>query len=274
MALYGIVSDIHGNLDAFCAAVGFVVEHGVERIYCLGDIVGYNADPNACVSMVRALSIDCVAGNHDLIAIRALGFERCAPKPAHALRRTRRVIDEVSRRDLAALPSRRLVEDDIVLVHGGFDDVCQYVTTPRRVEENYVKMTQAIPRATICFFGHTHVQKVYEVHKGVGREIGIAQHGARSAEVPLSGPGRAFFINPGSIDAARKDDDKLAELAIFDSCRRVVTFHRIPYDHMSVEQRAVDDGYRMTPNEVWMQRLGSIVARTKRNVLSVLGAGS
>jgi predicted phosphodiesterase len=265
MALYGIVADIHGNLEALCEAAGFLLEErGVDHIVCLGDIVGYNAEPDACVDLVKELSTDTVAGNHDLIAAGLLGFERCAAKPAFALQRTREVLSEASLRALLALPPRRVVEDDIVLVHGGFHDVCQYVTTPARVEENHALMVRELPRARICFFGHTHDQKVYEIHKGAASERALGE------DVDLSGSDRAFFINPGSIDAARKDGEKVAELAVFDSSRRTVSFHSVPYNHERVERLASRCGYRMTPLEERIHRAARLLARGKERVLARL----
>jgi predicted phosphodiesterase len=256
MALYGIVSDIHGNLEALCEAVGFLVEErGVDSIVCLGDLVGYNAEPDACVQMVQDLCTDVVVGNHDLIAVGALGYERCADRPAFSLRRTREVLGEKSRLALEALPLRRIIEDEIVLVHGGFRDICQYVTPPARVEENHALMLRAIPRARVCFFGHTHEQKLYEIHKGAARERALGEG------VDLSAADRAFFINPGSIDAARKEGQKQAEFAVFDSSRRTVSFHRVPYDHERVEQSAVSHGYRMTPLEERIHRVARVLRR-------------
>ena len=90
MALYGVLGDIHGNCEALAAALAALDAHRVERVLCVGDIIGYNADPDACVELLRAHEALCIAGNHDLIGTGRLGFERCSNKAAYALRRTRR----------------------------------------------------------------------------------------------------------------------------------------------------------------------------------------
>lgn len=276
MALYGIVSDIHGNLQAFRAAADFLLqERGVDRIVCLGDIVGYNADPDACVELTRELAIDAVAGNHDLVAVGALGLARCALRPRVALQQTRRVLSDASRRALSLLPCRRVIEGDVVLVHGGFHDVFQYVTTPERVEENHALMARELPGARICFFGHTHEQALYEIHKGVAVERPAGE------TVSVDRHGRTFFINPGSVDAARREGERQAEVAVFDSSRRTVSFHRIPYDHAGSEQAAVAHGYRMGAAEEslrraarTLERRGSAVLRHLRRALPTLtGSG-
>ena len=94
MARYGLLADVHGNYEALEAVLAHLRARGVERYACLGDIVGYNADAERCVALVRGHGMEAVAGNHDLIAIGRLGFERCGRRPAHALRRTREVLRE------------------------------------------------------------------------------------------------------------------------------------------------------------------------------------
>src|SRR5262245_57782429 len=145
MALYGIVSDIHGNLEALSAAAELLAARGVDRILCLGDIVGYNADADACVRAIEQLGAEAVAGNHDLIAAGALGAERCSDKAAFALRRTRAALAEESRRALLALPQRRVVEGELVLMHGGVLDVSEYVASEARVEENHALLRRIHP---------------------------------------------------------------------------------------------------------------------------------
>lgn len=262
MARYGIVSDIHGNLAALRGAARFLVEEaGVDQIVCLGDIVGYNAEPDACVSALRALGAESVVGNHDLIATGALGFERCAVRPAFALRRTREVLSPSSRRALTALPAHMVLEEDVALFHGGFRDVCQYVTTAARASENAALARAELPGVRICFFGHTHEARAWAVKGGVATEMEAA------AEVDVSGAGRVYLVNPGSIDAARKQGDRRAEAAVFDSERRRVTMHRIPYDHRAEEIAATEQGYRMGRWEE-RARVGlRTLARRKEGVL-------
>ena len=76
MARYGVVAGIHGNREALAAAFAALEARGVSRIVCLGDIVGYNADPDECVEAVRRRGIVGIAGNHELIGLGKLGFQR------------------------------------------------------------------------------------------------------------------------------------------------------------------------------------------------------
>lgn len=265
MTTYGIIADIHGNLEALRAALTDLRRRGVSRIVCLGDIVGYNPEPNECVALVAAEGIDCIAGNHDLIALGKLGTDRCHYRPAHTLRRTRRQLDDASRKFLSGLPDHREYEGGIVAIHGGVDDVCEYMTSTTRVLENYVRFRSRYPGGKVCFFGHTHVQKVYEVHRGVVRELPVRQ------EVDLSGEDRVFFVNPGSVDASRRQGNKLAEFAVFDAAVGTVRFCGVPYDHRGVEARAWRQGYRMGPVEDWFRRTLYMLDRRGRWVWQAMG---
>ena len=265
MSAYGVIADVHGNLAALRAARAFLAERGATRVLCLGDIVGYNAEPNACVDLVRERGAEAVAGNHDLVAVRELGFGRCGDKAAFALRRTRRTLSEGAGRYLAALPRRRLVDGDVVLTHGGVDDVCHYVRSAGHVAAEAARLRRLEPGVRLCLFGHTHEQKLYEVRGGVAEERGT------EGEVEVSARGAVFFLNPGSVDAARKSGERFAEVALLDAGRRTASFHRVPYDHDGAEVRAARDGYRMGPADVWAYDAAKRAKRATRVALARLG---
>ena len=257
MSIYGIVADMHGNLEALDAALGALDDRGVDRIVCLGDVVGYNAHSNECIERLQKRGIDSIAGNHDLIAIRRLGLGRCADRPAFTLRQTRKDVTAASRAYLAALPPRLVVENDVVLVHGGVDDVQEYVTTERRVLANHARLASELPQVTLCFFGHTHDPKVYQLH-----DAGVSERPATGV-VTLRGDGYSYFINPGSIDGSRKPTPRFAECAIFDSVKRTVEFMAVPYDYEAVERSATDHGYRMGPTDVRIYRVRRLLLRVR-----------
>jgi len=237
MALYGVLGDIHGNLEALRAALGALERRGVRRLVCLGDVVGYNADPDACVALVRGRCWVTIAGNHDLISIGRLGFGRCSIKAEYSLRRTRRELSAESRAWLAGLPARQVLEDGVVLVHGAVRDVQQYMVTPALLRDNARLLLEDFPDARVCFFGHSHEQKVYEVTDEEVRD-------ATAPQVQLAGDSISF-VNPGSVDASRKRGPRLAECAIFDSRGMAVEFLQAPYDGAAVEAKAAVFGYRI-----------------------------
>jgi predicted phosphodiesterase len=254
MALYGLVADIHGNREALSAALAALDRHEVRHVLCLGDIVGYNADPDECVAILRARAALSITGNHDLIALRRLDFARCSNKAMYALKRTRRRLAPASAAYLATLPGHRVIDERVVLVHGGVRDVEQYMVSSAHIQQNAEYLGADFPAARVCFFGHSHEQKVYEVHEGSVRDVPLAP------SVPLL-KDRVYFINPGSVDASRKRGHKLAELAVLDTDAWRVEFWRLPYDCASTEAKAAVFGYRLNP---WMDRLYTLQRRLLR----------
>ena len=104
MARYGVLGDIHGNREALEAVLRELDARGVRQLLCVGDIVGYNADPDECVALVRSRRVATIAGNHDLISQRRLDFSRCSNIAEYALRRTRRTLGKEATAWLAGLP--------------------------------------------------------------------------------------------------------------------------------------------------------------------------
>ena len=238
MARTGVLADIHGNREALAAVLAAFEARGIERLACLGDIVGYNADPDECAAMVRERRVLAIAGNHDLISVRRLGFERCANNAAYALRRTRRMIAGETAAYLEALPLTREIEPGVMLVHGGVRDVQQYMTTRALIAQNAAWLRQDFPTARVCFFGHSHEQKVYEVDGDAVTEMSCKDNFSLNTA-------KTYFINPGSVDASRKSRHKLAECAILDG--NSIEFLRVPYDAAATECKAAAFGYRIPP---------------------------
>jgi len=240
MAIYGVLADIHGNREALVAALAALETRSLDYLICAGDIIGFNADPNGCVDLLREREIPAVAGNHDLIGIGRLGFSRCANKVIYSLKRTRRLLTPKSVSYLSALPLHRMVEDQVLLTHAGIRDVEQYVRSPAQVLQNAAHLRAEFPQARICLFGHIHEQRVFEVN------------GDMVQELPAKGVislrhDRTYFVNPGSIDAARKRGERRAEWALLDTGGWTVEFQSAPYDHGLSEAKAVDGGYRIGP---------------------------
>jgi predicted phosphodiesterase len=251
MPVYGVLGDIHGNREALEAALTRLDGLGIERLLCVGDVIGYNADPDDCVELLRERGALCITGNHDLIGTGELGFERCSNKAMHSLKRTRRTLSPESAAWLRALPSHLVLEARFLLTHGGVRDVQQYMTRPRHFLENAEYLRRDFPGIRLCFFGHTHEQRVFEIAGERFCELGaqgVAQLNA----------GHEYFVNPGSVDASRKRATKLAELAIFDSDALTVDFHRVAYDDATTETKAEAGGFRI---DRWRDRLYDVQRR-------------
>jgi predicted phosphodiesterase len=245
MARYGVLGDIHGNREALEAVLRALDERGVKQFLCVGDIVGYNADPDECVELVRSRRFAAIAGNHDLISQRRLDFSRCSNIAEYALRRTRRTLGKDAALWLSALPSHLRPEPHVLLVHGGVRDLQQYMVTTAHIRDNAQFLAADHPGARVCFFGHSHEQRVYEV-----TSEGVT--GISVSEVPTHGEvllrkENTYFINPGSVDASRKNRHKFAECALFDSAFGTVEFLRVRYDAAATEAKAAAFGYRISP---------------------------
>jgi predicted phosphodiesterase len=256
MAIYGVLGDIHGNREALEAALARLDAQGVERIVCVGDLVGYNADPDDCVEILRGRGVISIAGNHDLIGTGRLGFERCSNKAMHSLKRTRRAMKPETAEYLRQLPSHHVLEGRVLLTHGGVRDVQQYMTQPKHIVENLAYLRSDFPGVRICFFGHTHEQKVFAVRDGEVAEPHAAAIEAGEA-ITLDGA-TDYFVNPGSVDASRKRAHKRAELAVFDSHALGLRFESTPYDDAETEERASAAGYRI---DRWRDRLYDVQRR-------------
>ena len=250
MARYGVLADIHGNREALEAALAALDRRDVRRLLCLGDIVGYNADPDECAALLRRRGALAIAGNHDLIGTGRLGFERCSNNAAYALRRTRRLLGTQTAEWLASLPSRLAVDRDVVLVHGGVRDVQLYMKSEAQVRQNAEFLRADFPGARLCFFGHSHEQRVFEV-------FGEIKTLPASGTVLLNRQ-KLYLVNPGSVDASRKHGDKRAELAILDTLDWSVEFVRVRYDSAATEAKAAVYGYRIGP---WTNRFYSLRRR-------------
>ena len=115
MALYGILAGIDGNLEALHAVLAACDARGVTKLACVGNIVGYNADPDECGEILRARKALVVAGEHDRIATRMQGYGSCSNGERHALARTRREMRRDTAAWLRALPATRELDEGIVL---------------------------------------------------------------------------------------------------------------------------------------------------------------
>jgi predicted phosphodiesterase len=222
---YAIISDIHANLEALQAVLRDVADQAVDRIVCLGDIVGYHSNPAECLAMVQGLDPIWVAGNHDRAVtgqITTAGFNRTAAR-AVAWTRPRLSTEELA--TLAGMPLRAELEGGVLAVHGAWhpETGCETVRldTDERRQLSFDAIAAHHSGARICAFGHTHRAGVYE-----WRGEGIRRHD--SDEVALEADAY-YLVNPGTVGEPRTADRRATYL-ILDLGHRVARIRRIAYD--------------------------------------------
>ncbi len=223
-----IFGDIHANLEALEAVMADAKLQGVTGFVCLGDVVGYNADPVACLNIIREMNCPTVKGNHDSDAADNHSLENMNPVAAFALQWTREQLDDDQRLWLKRLRMVRQVSD-YTIVHSTLDQPVNwnYVTNRFDAMSNFsYQFTQ------LCFHGHTHVPKVY-VKSDKVREV--------TADSVKIEPNAKYFINAGSVGQPR-DGDPRACYVIYDSESKIIVFRRIEYDMATTQEKILAAG--------------------------------
>jgi predicted phosphodiesterase len=227
-----VLSDPHANMTALTAALE-AVSGRWDRAVCLGDVVGYGPDPNEVTSKIRELCSKTIRGNHDKAATDQMATRDFNPIAKAAVDWTRSQLSPDNLKWLSELPPGPLETDDIVLVHGAFQDEDEYVFTPAQALEGLLDST-----ARVTFFGHTHHQGGFS-YEDFNSHLEILNLHPRSSE-PFAAlrleDKRRYLLNPGSIGQPR-DGDPRAGFAIADLEHEVIEFWRIPYDISEVQGR-------------------------------------
>jgi len=240
MSRYGIVGDVHGSAEALEAVLRELDRASIDALLSVGDVVGFNAAGNEVAQRLADAGAIGVAGNHDRIALGALGTKRCWYQVEHALERTKRALHDTTREYLADLPLTHVHAGDLLLFHGAIDDCERYTRNRREIARNQQMIRQAHPDVRLCFYGHTHTPSVHAAD-----DRGNVTLLAQSGTVAIRPGGRLLFVNPGSVDAARRDDAR-ARFAIYDEEAGTVTLSAVTYDKDASERRARREGYRVS----------------------------
>jgi diadenosine tetraphosphatase ApaH/serine/threonine PP2A family protein phosphatase len=226
---YAVVSDIHGNLEALDAVLADLTGRA-DGLLCLGDIVGYGADPCPCVDRLAARAEVITAGNHEHAVTGLLDLDWFNPYARAAAEWTRERLDDDQRSYLAALP---LVAEvgDATLVHASPDhpEAWEYLTSAADGFQAFAAF-----RTRLCFVGHSHLPGVWSLGS-TGPEW---RPGA--TEVRLA-PGRRYLVNVGSVGQPR-DRDPRAAYALWDAERGAIAIRRVAYDLDQARRKIVAGG--------------------------------
>jgi diadenosine tetraphosphatase ApaH/serine/threonine PP2A family protein phosphatase len=228
---YGLISDIHANLEALEAVLDEL--GGVDGFLCMGDLVGYGADPGPCLERVRQLPrLICVAGNHDLAAIGSYDLDWFNPFARGALEWTAKRLSAEEKSYLGALPLTAHA-DGAVVVHGSLPDEMDYITEPDEARVCF----DAMP-GDLAFIGHTHVTEYYRTRRGsrFPEQVSLWSGGA----VELK-EGVRYIVNPGAIGQPR-DGNPAASFGIWRVEDRVVEIRRVGYDIETAQEKMARAG--------------------------------
>ena len=236
---YAVLADIHSNLDALNAVMEQLPREHIDRYLCLGDLVGYGAEPAACMTRMQDCQALTVGGNHDLACIGKFDPNKLDDAARAAVLWTR---DQLSFTDLDILRRLPLVENDelFTLAHGT-------LRHPERFEYLF-DMAQAIETMSVCqtlfcLVGHTHVPYFVEYDRRHRRLSRIMTEANGLSDISYEDDAQAYryLINPGSVGQPR-DGNPQASLALIDTeCKRI-TIKRIAYDITSAQRKIQQAG--------------------------------
>jgi diadenosine tetraphosphatase ApaH/serine/threonine PP2A family protein phosphatase len=216
-----ILTDIHSNLPALEAVLSAMDEAGIERRWCLGDVVGYGAQPDECAKLVSERCELSLVGNHDLAVTGEISTEVFSASAAAAVEWTRSNCEQSTIDYLKGLKPED-TEHEVGLYHASpRDPVWEYVLAVDQARECMAEQS-----ARVSLIGHSHVALWFSDGEGLpGADGGSQAEGGK--EIDLSSD--RWLINPGSVGQPRDGDPRAAWLEL-DTEKWVATFHRVQYD--------------------------------------------
>jgi len=225
---FAILADIHSNLAAFESVLkDLETRGGFDKIWCLGDMVGYGPQPNECIARLRQFDHVCIAGNHDWAAIGKIDTFEFNPVAAIAAQWTAQELIAASRDYLTDLPLILNV-DGFTLAHGSpREPIWEYLLSLSTAKENFDYF-----ETPYCLVGHSHVPLVFELD---GTQVMLRELVATEFVVSSN----RLIINPGSVGQPR-DGDPRASYAVYDSGTRVISHYRVEYDIAAIQRKMAE----------------------------------
>lgn len=230
---YGIISDIHGNLEALDAVLESMEKEDIDTYICLGDIVGYGANPNECLERIWTLTSEVIAGNHDHAAVGKLDIISFNHMAAEAALWTMQHLTRTARHYLRELPLTRR-HGHIFAVHGAptKPDKWPYLITLEQVTAEFPSLPD---ETTLCVVGHTHTPGIFEMNdvEGTCRPINGYIHHIQSH--------CRYLVNVGSVGQPR-DGDSRAAFCVCDTETGLLEIKRTIYDIESAQKKICQAG--------------------------------
>jgi predicted phosphodiesterase len=229
---FAIFSDLHGNLEATEAVLEEAHANGCTHFACLGDLVGYNANPHECIELVRQMDCPTVKGNHDEQACLTESSRDFNELAEQAIDWTRAQVTPEDKQWLSELRLIRQVRD-FTIVHATLDTPAEWGYVFNNLD---AVASFTYQHTTVCFFGHTHVAGAFIRDGGVQR--------VKTERLPIE-QGKKYFINTGSVGQPR-DGDPRAAYCIYDLEQNFVEQRRVKYDLRAAQRKILRAGLPRT----------------------------
>lgn len=227
----GIFSDVHANIEALSEVLKALKARGVEQYVCLGDIIGYGADPEPCVRAIRELARFTIMGNHDAAGSGRMNLEDYYLEARQAIAYSWGKLGADDRDWLGALPYS-VRDGDALYCHGAphAPELFEYLFSEEQVED-YRHDYDAL--APVTFIGHSHLTVGFDITPR-------AVHGFVEPSVALA-KGHKYIFTVGSVGQPR-DRDTRAACVVYDTVEQRVEYVRVPYDIAATQKKILDAG--------------------------------
>ena len=226
---YAIISDIHGNLEAFEAVVSAISKERVDELFSPGDIVGYGANPVECIALAKKLNIKTVLGNNDAACNNLTDLDYFTERARNAVIWT---LQKLSRSDMEFLKKLDLKFSNkyFSIVHGTLHEPQKfhYMTNSDVASDTF-----EIMKNPICFVGHSHIPGVAILSNGKITYVENQKIKLKNSE--------KLIVNAGSVGQPR-DGDPRACYVIYDTDKKTIEFKRVKYDVAKAKKKILDAG--------------------------------
>ncbi|MDX6766587.1 MAG: metallophosphoesterase family protein [Candidatus Methylacidiphilales bacterium] len=219
-----LISDIHSNLEALEAVLEDCRKQGLEEFVCLGDIVGYGADPGPCVERIMALKCPALKGNHDEEASSNAPLGAYSELAQAGMAYSREVLSREHKKWLGSRPMKLKLHGASMVHSSLFEpEEWHYIIDGLSAELHFMNQ-----KMQVCFYGHTHVPCFWEKIDEV-----VLNLSPKSVTVHK---GPYYLFNVGSVGQPRDKNNK-ACYAIWNPVEQKVTYRRVPYDYEKTQKK-------------------------------------
>lgn len=251
---YAIISDIHANIEALQSVLDAIDTTNPDKIICLGDIVGYFANPNECISLLRKREILCIAGNHDRVAAGQKKPTRFGARGLHAIRWTIKKLHDENKTYLRDLPSHAVIDNKFLIVHAAVHpkpNENNYLLTETEVMKSFDELKRQFPGISQCFFGHTHLSCGFIYDDNI-----LSMTKSSRIKVKDSA---LYLINPGSVGKSHNYKDSRASFMLYDTEKKEISFLKNEYNKALADNKCRENNLNRTATPTFRSRIRSLL---------------